>query len=103
MGCGQGTGQVTGNSRAGIENTGHNGLWTRDWTSDRTQQSRNREDRTQWAVDKITGQVTGNSRAGIVRTGHNGLWTRERTSDRKQQSRNREDRTQWAVDKGQDK
>jgi hypothetical protein len=38
-------GQVTGNSRAGIERTGHNGLWTRDGTSDRKQQSRNREDR----------------------------------------------------------
>jgi hypothetical protein len=79
MGCGQGMGQVTGNSRAGIEKTGHIGLWTRDRTSDRTQQSRNREDRTQWAVDRGQDKVTGNLRAGIERTGHNGLRTRDRT------------------------
>ncbi len=52
MVCGQGTGQVTGNSGAGIKRTGHYGLWTRDGTSDRKEQSRNREDRTQWSVDK---------------------------------------------------
>ncbi len=78
-------------------------MWTRERISDRKQQSMNREDRTQWAVDNITELVTGNSRAGIERTGHNGLWTRDRTSDRKQQSRSREDRTQWSVDKGWDK
>ncbi len=51
MGCGQGTGQ-----------------------SDRKQQSRNREDRTQWAADKGPDKMTGNSRAGIERTG---AWVEE--------------------------
>jgi hypothetical protein len=48
MGCGQGTGQVTGK-----------------------QQSRNREDRTQWALDKGWDKWQENSRAGIESTGGN--------------------------------
>jgi hypothetical protein len=62
MGCGQGMGQVTGNSRAGIQRTGHNGLWTRDRASDRKQRSRNRENRWVeeiWCKLKLKGKIIG--------------------------------------------
>jgi hypothetical protein len=88
-GVGGGGGEIKSED-ARQQRTGQNWLWSRDRTkcqesglgigqSDRKQQSRNREDKTQWAVDKGQDKVTGNSRAGIERTGHNGLWTRDRT------------------------